>query len=247
MKTTGYKKKAFKKKRVNLKKPKVTQSVKQYVKRQIHTNLENKYHCVFQYNQAVGSPYIIMLTPPVNQGNNSSQRTGNMIRMMSSKLVFFLSNSPYNLTTNPSGPVVYRWFLLSQRKDNSSTFTAGSFWEINNSSTNIQYTLLDQVYDPNPALYKVHKQGRITLGVTANSTSFPSANIIFDNSKVSITKTLGLTKYHHKKIKFDDGGTVPCNYNLWFVIIPNYVNGSSISGYSPGNISYCVHHHYEDA
>jgi len=50
-----------------------------------------------------------------------------------------------------------------------------------------------------------------------------------------------------KKLMYDDGGTTPTNTNCWLIIIPTYSNGSSMSGYIPGNISYTIHTSYEDA
>lgn len=249
MKTSSYKKRSYKRKG-SARKPKqsnVSFAVKKYVKSTIHKSLENKYHIAFNANQVVGSPYILSLVPQINLGNQVSTRIGNSIQMRGSSLEFVLNNNPYNATTNPAGPVIYRWFIMSQRKDNSSTFNAGGFFEINNSSTNIQNNQLDQTFKPNEANFKVYKQGRITLGTTSVSTAYPSANTIFDNNKISIYKKIWFTKYLSKKIKYDDGGTTPANTNLWFIIIPSYANGSSMSGFQPGNFTYTVHHSYEDA
>jgi len=79
------------------------------------------------------------------------------------------------------------------------------------------------------------------------SANFPQANTQFDNNKVCTTKRIYFNKYLNKKIKYDDGGTLPTNTNCWLVILPTYGNGSTTSAYTPGNISYAIHHNYEDA
>jgi len=230
------------------KKAAVPKAVKSYVKATIHKGIENKYHLAFNPNQLVGSPYILSLVPAINQGNQHSQRIGNRITIMSSYFKFMLNNNIYNATTNPvGGPVMYRYFIISQKKDNSSSFDSGGFFEINNSSTNIQNNQLDQIFKVNSSKYTLHKSGQFCLGTTSTSTNFPAANTAFDNSKMSIVKTIKLTKYITKKIIYDDGGTTPTNLNLWFVLIPTYCNSSTVSGYNPGNITYSIHHHYEDS
>jgi len=228
-------------------KPKVSFAVKNYVKKTIHRGVENKYHLAYANNQTVGAPYILSLVPNINFGNQHSQRIGNRVTVMSSRVEFVINNNVYNATTNPFNNVTYRWFLMSQKKENSTTFDSGGFFEINNSSTNIQNNHLDQILKVNDSKYTVHRQGRFNLGSTSTSTAFPSANSQFDNSKLFCIKKLYYNKYMAKKLMYDDGGTTPTNTNCWLIIIPTYSNGSSMSGYIPGNISYTIHTSYEDA
>lgn len=246
-----YPKRKFQKRSIKRKTPykkkSVSFAVKKYVKRTIHRSIENKYHIQYASNQTVSNPFVISLVPNCSQGTGHSQRTGNSITLMKGYVEIYLNNAVYNLTTNPSNLVVYRWFLISQRKDNSNAFDFGSFFEINNSSTILQYNHLDQLFAVNNQKYNIHKQGRFTLGNTSTSTSFPAANSIFDNSKSTIYKKWYFNRYLHKKISFDDNGTTPTNTNCWLVILPTYANGATSSGYTPANISYVIHNYYEDA
>lgn len=226
----------------------VPSAVKKYVKSTLHKNVENKYHLIYASNQSITSPFVQTLMATISLGNQHSQRIGNSVRVMSAKIDIVVNNAVYNSITNPNtGPIIYRWFIMSQIKDNSNSFSGGGFFELNNSSTIIQYNNLDQVLAVNKSQYRVHKQGRFTLGCTALSSGFPSANSQFDNNKFSICKTIYFNKYIAKKLLYDDGGTTPTNTNCWLVILPTYANGSGVSGYTPGNITYAIHYNYEDS
>lgn len=222
--------------------------IKNYVKRQLHEKLENKYHLSYANNQSMTPPFVQSLMPIISQGNQAAQRIANRVNIVSSYIDIVINNAIYNVTTNPNPcPVHYRWFILSQVRDNTNSFSAGGFFELNNSSTIIQYNNLDMVLAVNKSQFKVYKTGRFTLGCTALSSGFPSANSAFDNNKFSMYKRIYFNKYFSKKPLWDDGGTTPTNTNLWFVCLLSYANGSSVNNYYPGNITYAIHHHYEDA
>jgi len=227
---------------------KVPKSLKLYVKKAIHKANENKYHLVYGNNNSITSPYVQNLMPPISIGNQHSQRIGNNVTIMRCRLDFVVNNLPYNSITNPKpSPIFYRWFIMSQIKENSNTFDSGGFFELNNSSTIIQYNNLDQCLMVNPSKYKVHKSGRFTLGQTATSTQYPAANANFDNNKMAVHKTIYFNKYINKKLIYDDGGTTVANCNLWLIILPTQCNGDSNSGYTTGQITYAIHTFYEDS
>jgi len=239
------------KRKTPYKKKSVSFAVKKYVKSTIHKNIENKQHITYAFNQTVTGPqFVLSLIPNINnQGSGESQRIGNQVTLMNANIRFIMNMIPYNSITNPyGGPVHFRWILLTQRKDNSQSLSLTNFFEINNSGGSIPGTHLNQLLVINNDLYKVHRQGKFRLGNTAQSNNFPVSGCNYDNSKLSIEKTLYIGKYLHKKLLFDDlASGVPTNTNLWLVILPSYANGSTTQDYALANISYVITHHYEDA
>jgi len=238
-------------KRVVKKKPGVATAVRKYVKSAIHRNIENKQHVAYAFNQTVTGPnYILSLMPNLNnQGTGESQRVGNLVNLRNASMRFIINQIPYSASTNPyGGPIHFRWLVVSQKKDNSQSLSLTNFFEVNNGSTGITATHLNQLLKINDELFKVHKQGKFRLGNGAQSNNFPVAGSNFDNSKLSLEKTLYFGKYITKKMRFDDlASGYPTNTNLWFVLLCSYANGSSTDSYTLANLSYVITHEYEDA
>lgn len=248
MKKRSYKRKRSTKSKRSSKN--VSFAVKKFVKSTIHKNIEDKQHISFASNQSVTGPFFsLTLVPSLNQGLGESQRIGNTVTLRNASVRFIINQSPYNATTNPyGGPQLFRWMLLSQKRDNSGSLSLSSIWEVNNASIGPQSNHLDQLFKVNDELYKVHKQGKFRLGNSAQSNNFPVANSNYDSSKMSIDKTIYFGKYMKKLLRFDDNITLtPSNMNLWLVIFVSYANGSTTSSYVTSNISYVVTHQYEDA
>lgn len=229
---------------------KVSFAVKKYVKSSIHRSVENKYHMSYATNTPMGSgQWSLLLSPQINQGTGSAQRTGNQIKVVSAYINFAVTLATYNATTNPyPSPIHFRWFLLSQRQSNLSPLNTTNFFEVNNSSTTWQGNYLDQLFRVNPEHYKVHREGFFRLGVTSQSNSFPvTSTTIHDNSKFSICKKLYFNKYMNKIFRYDDTSQQVLNTNCWIVILATQANGLSVLPYIPSYINYAVHINYEDA
>lgn len=228
----------------------VSQTVKKYVNNRIHANIQNKHHILSAHNNNITGPqFVLSLMPTLNTGTGESQRTGNMIRLMSAKISFIVNMIPYVALTNPyGGPIHFRYIVLSQRTDNKNVLDLTRFFETNNNAQTIAGNHLNQLLPINDELYKVHKSGRFRLGNTAQSNNFPVAGSNFDNSKLSIYKKINIGKYCNKKLRFDDSSTnLPSNFNLWMIILVSYANGSSVDSFVLSNISYVVEHYYENA
>ena len=233
-----------------VKKPKISNAIKSYVRKSIHRNVENKMITTYASNNSVTGPqFILPLTPLISQGTGESGRIGNKITLLSANLSFVLNLTPYNLTTNPyASPVMFRWMLITQVNSNGSVLSLSNFFQVNNSSVSIQGNHLDLLLKVNEELFKVHKQGQFRLGASSNSTTFPaSSSVAMEASKFSIQKRIYFNKYLHKKIEYDDTTVTPTNTNLWFLLFPVYANGSTNSAYVNANISYVYTHTYEDA
>lgn len=248
MKKRSYKRKSSSRRN---KTAKVAFAVKKYVNSTIHRNIENKRHITSAFNNTITGPqFTLSLVPPLNQqGTGESQRIGNVITLRKASIRFLINQIPYNALTNPyGGPVHFRWMLISQRRDNSQTLALTNFFEANNNSQVIGGNHLNQLLPVNDDLYKVHKTGKFRLGNTAQSNNFPVGGSNFDNSKLSIEKSIYFDRYLTKKMKFDDVATsTPTNTNLWLIILCSYANGSTTQDFVLGNISYCIDWEYEDA
>lgn len=248
MKKRGYRKKSSSRRN---KTSKVAFAVKKYVNSTIHRNIENKKHITTSFNNSITGPqFVLSLVPPLNQqGGGESQRIGNVVTLRKASIRFLINQIPYNALTNPyGGPVHFRWMLISQRRDNTQTLALTSFFETNNGSQGITGTHLNQLLPVNDDLYKVHKTGKFRLANTAQSNNFPVGGSNFDNSKLSLEKSIYFDRYLTKKMKFDDvASSTSTNTNLWLVILCSYANGSTTADYLLANISYVISWEYEDA
>ena len=97
------KKRSYKRKRYNKSKrskKSVSFAVKKYVKKSIHSSIENKMITTYAANNSVtGTSFVLPLTPLVSQGTGESGRVGNKINLLSACLKFVVNIVPYNIST----------------------------------------------------------------------------------------------------------------------------------------------------
>lgn len=236
---------------------KVSTAVRSYVRRAIHSNLENKCWISYAANQTVMSAgtslpiYSINLLPnSLSQGVGKAGRIGNEINLRSGTIYGRVNLLPYNVTTNPTpSPVLVRFFLLSCKQTNQPTMTSsvqfGTFFEIGNTASLPQGNSLDMVLPVNNDFWTLYASKVVELGCTATGSGF-ATGAIYDNSKFSYGFKFSFGKYV-KRIKYDDATTPQINRNLFLCIQPVYADGSNTSGYIPLEVHYCVKDTFEDA
>lgn len=236
---------------------KVSTAVRSYVRRAIHTNLENKCWISYAANQTVMSAgtstpiYSINLLPnSLTQGVGKAGRIGNEINLRAGTIYGRVNLLPYNATTNPTpSPVLVRFFLVSCKQTNQPTMTSsvqfGSFFETGNTASLPQGNSLDMVLPVNNDFWTLYASKVVELGCTSTGSGF-ATGAIYDNSKFSYGFRFSFGKYV-KRIKYDDNTVPQINKNLYLLIQPIYADGSNTSGYIPLEVHYCVKDTYEDA
>lgn len=219
---------------------KVSPSLKSYIKKQIHNNMENKVILGYAVNQTIttasaSNPFTIQnLLPTIAQGTGHSSRIGNEITIRSAYVSGYVNLLPYNAVTNPlSTPVMVKMWLCSSKTVNtnliSSTDISTSFFEINNGSVGFQGNMLDMILTPNRDSWTIYATKKFELGATYASTNGGvGTGGYFDNSKMSIPFYFNYGKYFKRALKYNDTLTnIPTNRNLFLVIQAVYADGSA--------------------
>jgi len=242
------------------KKSAVPLKIKKYVKTLIALKQENKETTAFGLNQSIltvvsSTPTNISLLPTPNQGTGDADRIGNEITVKKLIVTGFVNMLPYDATNNPTAPAplwVKMW-VVSAKNINTNTFSntlaASSFFQTQNSSTNFQATIRDQLLPVNPDLFTVHASKVFKIGFGSLSGANNSANVgtAFDNSPMSQKFSFDCSKFV-SKLKYDEGQTWPTNKNLFLVVTSTRADGSVSSGTLPmSEYHWRVQCIYEDA
>lgn len=205
-------------------------AVKQYVKRALSKDLENKLWIDYGINQSIATatqttPTNAILVPRIAQGVQKSQRIGCEIKVKKAALTVFVNLLPYNATTNPLvAPVYVKMWIVQSRQINTiqltNTTISTTFFDVVNSFSGFSGNMLDLLFNVNSESWKVIATKQIELGLTTN-TNGPA-----DNSRFTKKFSFQLAK-HLGTVKFDDAGTTPTNKNMFLVFQAVYPDGSS--------------------
>lgn len=244
----------------------VSGSVKAYVKKAIHRQIENKSYQV-QWSQTMGgfnssnTLYAFPLTPYVGglnigQGVTQSTRVGNKIRAMKLGWNFILSLRPYDVATNPAPqPCEVQLMICSLQAAKGELPTStdiANLYQSNASSIAPSGQLIDLTQKLNTDLFQIHKVMRFKIGFSSNSgTGSNAAYQSYNNNdyKINIERRLNLTKYCPKIITWNDNIATPtsrCVFALWNVT-PSTGGTSFGAGVTPVRLDSTVIIDYEDA
>lgn len=242
---------------------KVAKSVKSYVKREIHRNIENKISTkqevlksVTSYANNTGMLCLPMI--PYNeivQGLGQSDRLGDTIKTRKVYFDFSLRPAPYDSQANfiPLPQTVIMMFgkVKNAKPQKPIATDFSKLFQFGNSSQAPQNRLLDNVLPINTDYFTVYRKlifkigNSITTGTGANLGSQYYAN---NEYKLNVTRRLDITKYVPKTVKFNDTTAQPTNDGLWMWAWCNNCDGTS-NTFDPVPIlmDYCVEYTYEDA
>lgn len=256
------KKRTFRKKTV-AKKPKVSAPVRQYVKRAIHKEIENKISFYTQQNLSIAAynttpnMNVATMIPYVNitQGTGQQNRIGNMIRTRKCMFSYALAVLPYNAASNPIPvPQDVLIFFGKIKGDPVTTPGSGQFanlWQEGSGSRAPYNNHCDNLQLVNADLFKVYKILRHKIGYgTYTGTSAQGAPQYYSNNdyKFSVTRKLDLTRYLPKTVKFNDTASAPTNDNLFMWVMCNPADGSTASvGTYPVKLTWQLNYVFEDA
>lgn len=243
-------------------------SIKKLIRREIGLRTENKCSQYYNYNvrlYASGNasfptdnifplgvdPTSLVIPPGTGQGN----RLGNEIS--TKKLVFkgTLTPLPYDSTFNAAPqPVQVKMWIFYDKTDPvalPNPPAASDFFQNGNGSKGFQNDLVDMWSPVNTDRYRVFKSKVFKLGAAMNSGS--GGNPALQNSanndfKYNCNFSINLTKYYTKRVKFNDGSTVPTTRGLFCMFA--YANATglpvTVSQYTVG-LQYMLDYTFEDA
>lgn len=257
-KKRAYKKRNYRRRRgaSTRKAPKVSNAVRSYVRRAIHSNLENKLWTTYAANQSIttaGSSnfiYPINLLPVLQQGTGKSQRIGTEITMRTGTIKGRINLLPYSAVTNPNpSPALVKMWLISYRVANqptmTSTTTYATFFDAGNSAVPPQGNVLDTLLEVNNDVWKVHATRSFKLSTTAAGASFGTGSN-YDTGSISVPYSFSYGKLF-SKLKYDDNITNITNKNLHLLIQVVNADGTLSSGYAMAETHYSVAVKFEDA
>lgn len=234
------------------KSPFVPASIKKYVLRTIHRNVENKHP---QGVSALDTTLTSMLSTTwgtviplatifnISQGTGEGNRIGNSIKPMNWRFKGYIHNNGLNAI-----PCVVKMFIikpLQSYADPSTTITNPTdFFNYGSSTIAPNGSFMDTLRRVNKDKYTVY-----TTRTFKNGLSGTSASSTNNDYKATNAFNIDLLKYARKHIKFVDNASTPQNVGLYAVFVLAPWDGSSggLVGLQTPQISYDVEAIYEDA
>lgn len=256
------KRKPLRKPRKYARKPRgVTSAVKKYVKRTIHSNIENKVTkissannvvCTYANNTAL---LTISMIPYGNiaQGSGAGDRLGNTMKTRSCIFSFVLRPASYNVTNNPF-PVPQEVLVFFGKVKNSKPQQPISsdyqkIWQNGDSYQGFQSNTLDLIQDVNKDWFTIYKilRYKVSYAAIANTGQNTSYQSYTNNDfKFNVVKRINLTKMCPKTVKFNDTISQPTNDGLWMFATSVNADGSTGSAI-PLYMDYTISYVWEDA
>lgn len=236
-------------------------ATRSYVKRMIHTNIENKKAQDYAVNQGLatavnpGAPKTIFLLPKLSQGvtgGSTTGRLGNEVRLTKGVITGRVNILPYNATSNPLCTQLVKIWLLSYKPQNVTTTSDvewSKFFEVGNTAAGFQSDPLDMMLQVNKDLFVVHEIRQFKVGSTSQSSLTNSGALqYYDNSPMSKGFYFNWGKYCKTKLKYDDNvSTSPTNRNFMLVFQSVNADGSATDNKTPCEFHYVNNMEYEDA
>lgn len=251
-------------------------AVKQYVKRELSRNIENKMHQAEmemnvktiladgstsnEFNglfpitpyTATGSP--IGSTITLVHGTGQATRIGNVVRTKRAVLKGVVFPSPGNVTLNPTPkPMeVCMWiFKLKNRYfgdeiNYAQSVFNSSFFQDNASSQGASGSLIDIVRATNQDVVQVMYKRVFKIAYAAGTNS---GNVSSNDFKYNQKFSIDVTKYIPKVIKFNDNDDSPSIVHTYCMIAPYNADGSFYTdqSYTVAECHWQLSYTYEDA
>ena len=238
----------------------VSAVVKQYVKKAIHQNIENKKDWATGQgtinNALVGTalPVTLPLLPLISQGITQGTRLGDEIHIRSSKFTLNIWALPYNINTNYNTmPQHVRVMILKQKQlqagsPSPNLADIASIFQLGLSSQGFINTLADMSRDVNTDIYTVKYNKVFKVGI-AGPTTYTATTVLPNNDyHLQHTLSINVGKFMKKKLMYDDlrFGNNPSNDNL-FMFVQTVAFNNSTAVLQPLAYQWEQHTSFEDA
>jgi len=257
------KKRAVKKRTTYKKRSTVSSAVKSYVKRTIHTNIENKKVSVVGQGITVGGcsavtgmSFNVSAIPysPIVQGITQDDRIGNEIKPRSLFFNFVVRPGPRDVTNNTT-PIPQDVIIMIGKVKNSQPIQPipTDFQRLFQSGSNniAPYnTTLDLLQNVNSDYFTVYKTMRFKVGNSTlnNAGVTPDYQHYANNDyKFNHIRRINITKLCPKTLKFNDTTNQPTNAGLWIWAWSVPADGRGQNAVIPSLIDYTLQMEYEDA
>jgi len=244
----------------------VSAGVKQYVKRTIHAQIENKSIQINPGQLGFGnvneSPEFnafpmapINGTWSINLGTGAGSRIGNIIKVRRVRLNYILRPAPYDVTTNPNPKPSEVRLMLGYVKNSPAflplnTDIAQLFQQGNTSSSPVG-NLKDLISVYNTDYWAIKKSWTHKLGfsISGGTGASPGVQSHANNDfKYNVYRTMDITKMMPKTCVFNDAVGTTNTKNLFFMFYAVSAGGDTYGPTAlPVFIDYWIDFHYEDA
>lgn len=241
--------------------------LRRIIRQEIHKNIENKTALAIQnvvpLSNANITPNLNCQTciPTINisQGTGQSNRIANVIKTRSLYMKFVLYPSLWNITSNavPKPQMVLMFFgKVKGQRDRQPTGTDfAKLWQNGSTSIGPYSDLRDLTQYANKDYFTIYKILRFKVGnenITGTGNSANAQYYTNNDFKYNVSRTINLTKYCPKTLKFNDNTLSPTNDNLYMWAYVINADGtitvpSAGSTYEPTTLSYTFSYTYEDA
>lgn len=257
-----YRKRTAPKKRTYKKRSMVSNTIKRYVNRTIHSNIENKCNQISVSQERLTTyavvPGLLTLSmipyTVINNGNEQGQRLGNMIKTRKCMFSFCLHQAAYNASTNaspePQDIIMMFGKVKNARPQLPIAADFAKLYQNGNSFRAPASTTQDHTFEVNKDFFTVYKRLKFKVGtaeVFGNGAQGTKQYLANNDYKLNITKKINLTKFCPKTVKFNDTTAQPTNDGLWCWIYTVNADGSFTAQNSPALIDYTIYYEYEDA
>lgn len=257
----SYKRKYARKPIRKNKKPRVTKTVKKYVRAAIHREIEDKIFTAFAANEPIPvaasggtAPDQINLLPVLTQGVTASNRTGNQVKIRRSYLDMFFNLLPDNNNPNRQYPCMVKLWVVKYKPESvrSASGMADSyfndFFRQGNSTSGFQGGMLDMVFKVNRDRWNVYATRTFKLGSGQNAGQASQGDSFYDNSSFNRRIRLNLSNMWRSALKYEDSvSAFPNNTNLWLVVQCVRADGTVVNdGTSIIEMHYNLEITYED-
>jgi len=232
--------------------PRVSKSVKSYVKNTIHRMAENKTigsQLILQGNpvNAASSGWVTNNVYPLAfndttlvcaQSTSQSGRIANKVRIMKAQVKYILTPRIYDAVTNSSpAPIEVRVFIFSFKNQpvegvNGSINQFNGIFQNGSGSFAFSNSLADQLANFNPDYLNVYYDRKHKLGYAAyegTGSSITSQYHQNNDHKLNIKNTINVTNYLSKQYTWNDTAAKPTNGKQCYIaFIPSLAAGNSI-------------------
>lgn len=197
----------------------------------------------------------------IDQGAGQAQRIGSSITTKRCILRFVLTpQAQGSANLNPRPQLVTLWIFklksgIQDDRQNAANIVASDMFELNNGDTDLNWDLTDLTRPVNTSVMRVLARRTFKLGTaiydgTGSNPQPLSQHFANNDFKYNITRTMNVTKYVNKKIRFNDNNVHPTTSKTYFMFSCSPADGSSgeqPTGYSPVRVNWYMDYHYEDA
>lgn len=248
------------------KRPAVSPSIKSYVKKLVHSNIENK--TISERNRIAFSnwntdPGQNMSVKPICpnpaslqilQGSGQSERVGNSISTRKMLLKYCIYPLPQDQSFNPQPypkeVCIWIGYIKGERKRTPVTADFQRFFQDGNNAIAPIGDIWDTLMPVNKDVFTICKTMRHKVGneVYTDYSGIKPYNYFTNNDfKLNNYHTVDLTPYINKTIKFDDATTIAdTGLYMWMTAV-NAHGTVEINAIYAVEMSYVLRYDYEDA